>query len=213
MIKKIKILLADDHSILREGLKIAFKTDSGIEVVGEAGNGVQAIALIKELNPDVVILDIDMPEMNGLEAIEEIKKIDCSIKIIILTMHDTEKYLIDAMNKGVNGYLIKSTGLEELVDTVKSVAAGHDVFGKETSKLLLSKINSRKNDKLFLTNREKEILKYLVQGLTTPEIAEKLFISHFTVSNHRKNILQKLGIKSTAKLIRYAIENGIISGL
>jgi len=213
--KSIKILLADDHAILRDGLKVLLQTDKVFKILGEAGDGQEVVELVKKLLPDIVILDINMPKLNGIEAARAIRKFDKKVRILILTMHEQENYIVDAISSGINGYIFKMSDTEEFLFALKELAAGRDYFSDKVSKIVVKGIQSKAQktddlDKVHITTREKEILKLLAKGLTSQEIAETLFISYFTVGQHRKNILEKLGLKNTAELVFYAVREGLV---
>ena len=217
MMQKIKIVLADDHSILREGLKNVLSSEDGFEVIGEAANGDEAVKICLSLKPDVAILDINMPQLTGLEAAKLIKKKSPEINILILSMYDNENFISEAINLGINGYILKMSDMDELIKAIKAVADGNAYFPTSlASKILqkLSKTKKTKNDSSnlpLLTTREKEIIKLIVEGYTSQQIADRLFISYFTVGKHRKNIHRKFGIKNTVELVKYVIDNDIIS--
>lgn len=214
---KIKIIIADDHATVRGGFKYALETDENLEVVGEAGDGKELIALNKKLKPDVIIVDVNMPNISGIDAIREIRKDDKNVKILVITMHQNENYIRDAFKAGINGYLFKMAEIEEFLEAVHTVAENDEYFGEAVTRTLMKKYlsdsdSSRNNRKeVFLTDREKEILKLIAEGFTSYEIGEKLFLSHYTIENHRKNMIQKMGLKNTTVLVKYAIENGIIT--
>jgi len=213
--KSIKILLADDHAILRDGLKVLLQTDKVFKILGEAGDGQEVVELVKKLLPDIVILDINMPKLNGIEAARAIRNFDKKVRILILTMHEQENYIVDAISSGINGYIFKMSDTEEFLFALKELAAGRDYFSDKVSKIVVKGIQSKAQktddlDKVHITTREKEILKLLAKGLTSQEIAETLFISYFTVGQHRKNILEKLGLKNTAELVFYAVREGLV---
>lgn len=217
---KIKVIVADDHDIVRFGICSVLNSVDDIEVIGEASDGDEAISLYMDKKPDVALIDITMPGKDGIETTTEILKQDPEAKILILTMHINEDYLNQAIKAGSLGYLLKNCEKEELFNGVRSVADGRKVFSSSVSKLItesyISKIKdnrpvatSTSSQDIKLTKREREILGLIADGLTSQEIAENLFISPRTVETHRANLLQKLDIKNTAGLVRYAIENGI----
>ena len=215
---KIKIIIADDHATVRGGFKYALETDENFEVIGEAGSGKELIDINRKLKPDVIVVDVNMPNLSGIEAIREIRKEDKKVKILVITMHQNENYIRDAFKAGINGYLFKMAKIEEFLEAVNTVAQGKEYFGETVSRTLMKKYlaashSQRSNDKreIFLTDREKEILKLIAEGFTSQEIGEKLFLSHYTIENHRKNMIQKMGLKNTTVLVKYAIEHGIIS--
>ncbi|MGE5458687.1 MAG: response regulator [Methanococcaceae archaeon] len=214
--KKTKILLADDHIMMRDGLKLVLQTDSSFEIVGEADNGEEVVQLEKKLKPDVVILDINMPKLNGIEAARKIRSQNKGVKILILTMHESESFIFDAISAGVNGYIFKMSDMEEFLRAVKTLAEGKDYFHENVANILISNYkrstqgSKEEKEKLTLTKRESEILKLIAQGKTSQEIAEILFISYFTVGKHRKNIMVKLDLKNTAELVRFALKEKIV---
>lgn len=217
--KNIKILIVDDHEVVRDGLKNILLSLNNVAIAGEAANGEDAIAFYDSNKPDLVIMDISMPGMNGIEATRIIKENDPNAKILILTMHDNQEYLNQIIRSGAKGFVLKNTDKEELLDAVKTVAGGENFFSKDISKLIIenyirSAKDTDKNEgykEVPLTKREIEILKYIAEGNSNQEIANKLYISYNTVDTHRKNIMHKLSIKNTAGLVRYAIEKGLIN--
>jgi DNA-binding NarL/FixJ family response regulator len=211
----MKILLVDDHLIVRDGIKLVLQSDPSLELVGEAGNGKEAIALCTELKPDLIIMDIDMPVMNGIDAIREIRKTNNDVKIIILTMYEKESFLIDGISSGINGYLYKMASMDELLQAVHSVYSGMEIYSPKITQILSAHLNKKsdgenngKKEEVFLSSREKEIVTQIASGKSNKQIAEELFLSIFTVKNHRKNIMHKLGFKKVNQLVRYAMENG-----
>ena len=216
--KTIKILIADDHAMFREGLKIALNSQQNIKVIGEATNGKQAVELSIKLKPHIILMDINMPEMNGIEAASEIKKSGNKVKIIMLTMLDNEKFIVDAMSIGIEGYLFKEAGIKELVTAIQHVSEGEEYLNKEVTDKILSYIRGRKlysqppsgGETPPLTPREIEVLSLVSKGLTSKIAAEKLFISELTVVKHRKNIIKKLGVKNITEAVSFATNNKII---
>jgi len=217
--KNTKILIVDDHEVVRDGLRNILLSLDNISIAGEAGNGEDAIKMYTSVKPDLVIMDISMPGMNGIEATRIIKEKDPDAKILILTMHDNQEYLNQIIRSGAKGFILKNTDKEELLDAVKTVASGENFFSKDISKLIIdnyirSAKETEKSDgfkEVPLTKREIEILKLIASGYSNQEIANILYISYNTVDTHRKNIMHKLSIKNTAGLVRYAIEKGLIS--
>lgn len=215
----IRVLLADDHDIVRFGISSVLQTAKDIEVVAEAASGAQTLERYKQVQPDVSIIDISMPQMSGIETSSRILEYDPEAKILILTMHMNENYLNQVLRVGALGYLLKNSAKDELLDGVRKVASGQTVFSESVSQLMTERYvnQTRRNDEgggssVNLTTREKEILKLIADGLTSQEIADKLFISVRTVDTHRANLMQKLKIKNTAALVRYAFEHGYTSG-
>lgn len=217
--KTTKILIVDDHEVVRDGLKNILTSLDNITIAGEAGNGEDAVKMYVSLKPDLVIMDISMPGMNGIEATKIIKEKDPDACILILTMHDNQEYLNQIIRSGAKGFILKNTDKDELLEAVKTVSAGDNFFSKDISKLIIDNYirtakDTDKNDgykEVPLTKREIEILKLIASGYSNQEIANILYISYNTVDTHRKNIMHKLSIKNTAGLVRYAIEKGLIS--
>ncbi len=217
--KTTKILIVDDHEVVRDGLKNILTSLDNITIAGEAGNGEDAVKMYSTLKPDLVIMDISMPGMNGIEATRVIKEKDPDARILILTMHDNQEYLNQIIRSGAKGFILKNTDKEELLDAVRTVANGDNFFSKDISKLIIDNYirtakETEKTDaykEVPLTKREIEILKLIASGYSNQEIANILYISYNTVDTHRKNIMHKLAIKNTAGLVRYAIEKGLIS--
>ena len=209
--KKIRILLADDHALVRDGMKNLLEDIADFSVIGEASDGQEVIRKIKELLPDIVTLDLSMPLMNGLETIEVIRRDFPKTKILVLTMHENEEYAFHAYKSGAGGYLLKNSEKRDLVNAIRAVHKGEKFFSRTVSGVTAKNYESQKKSSIPITRREKEILRLIVDGLTNQEIADKLFISPRTVDTHRSNLMQKLDIKNTAGLVRFAIENGIVS--
>lgn len=213
---KIRVLLADDHAILRTGLiHLLGETDS-IEVIGEAENGREAVQKVLELNPDIVLMDISMPVMNGMDATREISKRNRKVKVLVLTVHDNEEYLFEAFQAGAVGYVLKKTADSELVNAIHVVAEGDYVLHPSVTRILVKNYldkpaNGRSGGSNgSLTDREREILKLVAEGYTNREIAGSLFISVKTVDTHKANIMQKLDLHKRAELVHYALGKGIL---
>ncbi|MGE5364660.1 MAG: response regulator [Bacteroidota bacterium] len=219
MDKITNIIIADDHAVLRSGLKHVLMTDPSFNIIGEADNGHDAIRLSLEMAPDIVVMDVNMPRVNGIEAARQIKAAVPEIYILMLTMHEDDSYILDAISAGINGYILKNSDMDTLISAIKQIAGGKNYFPENVSKALLSdymKKNTTPDNcdcsdhgSTELTKREREIVSLIVQGFTSHEIAEKLFISYFTVGQHRKNIMQKLKLKNSTELIHYALKQGI----
>lgn len=210
----IKVVLADDHSVVRRGIKLLLEDSKLIEVVGEADNGEQAIAMVKELEPNVLVTDIAMPGMSGLDLIQVIKKECPDTHILVLSTHNDEEYILVSFEAGALGYLPKNAKAEQLVSAVEKIAGGElfytpavvDILGAS----LIRRRSPGKSLKSSLTKREKEILRELVEGATNKEIASKLFLSTRTVDSHRRNIMKKLKVTNSAQLVKLAIEKSLI---
>lgn len=210
----INILIADDHKIIVDGLKSLLIREEDITVVAEVNNGKKAVHAVSEQKIDVVVTDIAMPIMNGLEVTQAIKKDHPDIKIIVLTMYEDEQYFNKIIEAGASGYILKNTGHDELVKAIHTVHAGGNYFSNEmASKQIMRRYGTSSNSVLEeaqLTKREIEVLKLISEEFKNHEIAEKLFVSTRTVDTHRRNLLQKLNVKNTAGLVKYAIAKGII---
>jgi DNA-binding NarL/FixJ family response regulator len=208
---KIRILITDDHSIVREGIKSMLKNFDDFEIVGEAENGKEAIEKIGQLFPDVIIMDISMPVMTGIEAIKIIKSDYSNVKTLVLTIHSEKEYIEQIYRSGATGCLYKSAGKNEFETAIRSIHKGESYFTSDISNALLKEHFHSFNKENPLTQRELQILKLIVEELSNQEIANTLFISIRTVETHRKNIMQKLNIDSTIGLIKYAVKKGMIS--
>ncbi|MCL4473036.1 MAG: response regulator transcription factor [Actinobacteria bacterium] len=214
---KIRVLLADDHAILRTGLMHLLGEKDGIEVVGEAENGREAVQKAQELKPDIVLMDISMPVMNGMDATREIKRRNREIKVLVLTVHDNEEYISQAFQAGAVGYVLKKAADSDLVNAIEVVAGGDYVLHPSVTKIMvenyIEKMGSAKeatHSHNTLTDREREILKLVAEGFTNREIAQSLYISVKTVDTHKANIMEKLKMHKRNELVRYAIEKGIM---
>jgi DNA-binding NarL/FixJ family response regulator len=211
---KIRILLVDDHSLVRSGLMKLLEPQKEFQVVGEAGDGEEALALVKKLQPDVVLMDLSMPKMSGLEATKLIGVKFPNVRVLVLTMHENEEYVFQILMAGAGGYILKDSGRDELVKAIQAVARGEKFFSSRISEIMVqgflkkgnTKSASEESDDLPLTKREREVLAFIAEGMNNQQIAEKLFISPRTVDTHRTNIMQKLDIHDTANLVRFAIE-------
>lgn len=208
--KKIKVLLADDHLLIRNGIKLMLNKNSDFEIVMEANNGKEVIDYLENNANmiDVVLMDINMPIMDGIEAARLISKYHKNVNVLALTMHTEEPYITKMLKAGVLGYILKETGTSELVSAIKSVAMGNKYFSNEVSVTVINSLMNLEAAKASpLSERELEVLRYIAVGLTNKKIAVALSISARTIETHRRNILEKLKIKNTAEMIKYAIEN------
>ncbi len=214
---KIKVFLADDHLILREGIRLLLDKVSDIEMIGEAGDGGEAIAKVEQLRPDVVLMDITMAGLNGLEATRQIKRNHPSIKVIILTMHETDQYLSEMLEAGASGYVVKTATSSELISAIRAVYDGDVHLYPSIARMLvedyLQKVKRGEEKESYngLTPREKEILIYIAGDKQNKEIANLLGISVRTVQTHRTNLMDKLGAHDRTELVKYAIRKGIIT--
>jgi DNA-binding NarL/FixJ family response regulator len=209
---KTNILLADDHQIIIDGLKSLLKNSEEINVSAEANNGREALRILGILTVDVVLMDIDMPVMNGIDALKEIRKHYRDVKVIILSMHNEAGMIKSLIGLGANGYLLKSCTQDELIGAITNVAAGHSYFSTDVTLALLNPATTSNPDNKneWPTERETEILKLIAAGFSNKEIGDRLFISHRTVDTHRTNLMKKLDVNNIAGLISYAIKNGIV---
>jgi DNA-binding NarL/FixJ family response regulator len=213
----IRVVLADDHAVVRAGLKAVLGGARDIEVIGEAKTGREAVALAERFKPDVIVMDLSMPELDGTAATKEIVAKGLPVKVLILTMHVEEDYLIPLMEAGAAGYLVKSAADRELVDAVRAVAHG-DVYVRASAARVLAKNLTKKDpakeererfDKL--TERERDVLKLVAQGFSAPEIGERLFISPKTVDTYKQRIQEKLGLSHRSDYVQLALKLGLLS--
>jgi DNA-binding NarL/FixJ family response regulator len=213
-IKPIRVLLADNHTLVRAGLRALLQNIKGIEVVAEAGDGREALQLIEIHQPDMVLMDIAMPEMNGLEATARLVKEFPLVRVIILSMHANEEYVLQSLRIGAMGYVIKDAGLSELELAIRAVAQGETYLSPPVSKHVVADYVRRVSDESTsveqLTSRQREILQLIAEGRTTKEIAELLYISVKTVETHRMQLMKRLNIHDVAGLVRYAIRTGLV---
>ena len=213
---KIRVMLADDHTILREGIRVLLEAQPDIEVVGEAADGRQAVDKAHELKPDVVLMDIGMPAMNGLEATRHIKKNDPEVQVVVLTMHDNEEYVFQILSAGAAGYVLKRAAATELVSAIRAVHEGgsflHPAVAKKVIQDYLRRADDLDDRASYdgLTDREREILTLIAEGHTNQTIADQLCLSIKTVQTHRTHIMEKLGVHDRTELVKYAIRKGLV---
>jgi two-component system response regulator NreC len=210
---KIKVLIADDHTIVRKGLRKILTDDPAVEVVGEASNGREAVRLATQLKPAVVIMDVAMPELNGIEATRQITQKLLNTKVLVLTMHEDESYVRQMIKAGAKAYLLKDTIESELIQAIKTVHQGDTYLNPRVSKIIVEDYHQRKarRDRYeLLTAREREILQLVATGKSSKQIAEQLYLSAYTVDTHRKRIMEKLDLHTTAELTACAIRKGLI---
>lgn len=213
---KIKVLVADDHTIVREGVRILLEAQTDITVVGEAADGQEAVARVRELQPDIVVIDIAMPNLNGLEATRIIKHDYPHIHVIGLTMYESDEYFFQLLNAGASGYVLKKAASADLLAAIRAVYAGDVFLYPSVARRLVTDYLSRvksgeeKNSYDGLTVREREVLKLIAEGHTNQVIADKLVISPSTVQTHRARIMQRLNLHSRAELMQYAMRKGLL---
>lgn len=215
--KTITVLLAEDHMIVREGFRMMLERDADLKVVGEAQDGRQAVAMAEKLHPDVILMDIAMPRLNGLEATRQILKAHPEMKILILSAHNDDAYVTDAINSGAKGFLLKQTSASDVCVAIREVHSGNKFFSASISKRLnrlgahpQERVSLFRKKAALLTSREVEVLQLIAEGRANKETADELHISIKTVEKHRGNLMAKLDIHDTAGLTRYAIAVGII---
>ena len=215
--KSISILLAEDHRIVRDGLRLLLQNEPDFVIVAEAENGREAVARAKETRPDLAILDISMPDLSGLEATRLIKAESPRTQVLILTMHESEEYFFRALQAGASGYVLKKAATQDLIAAARAVACGEAFLYPSVAKKLIAdyvqriQTGSEESGYTRLSDREHEILLLLAQGLSNQEIAGRLSITQSTLQTHRAHILEKLGLRTTADLIRYAVQHGLVS--
>ena len=213
----VKILIVDDHKIVRDGIKSMLASNPEIQILGEASNGKEAVEFIDSstIETDLVLMDINMPEMNGIEATTQIKQNSSGTKVLALTMLNEQQHIRKMIEVGASGYILKSSSKEELVEAIKKIHRGSHHFSEEAAQAILQDLVNPELTKkasdihIQITDREKDVLQLIVEEYTNQEIADKLFISVRTVDAHRRNLLQKIGAKNTAGLVRYAIEKNL----
>jgi len=212
-----RILLADDHTVIRSGLRMVLEKQADFEVIGEAGDGRQAVKMAQELHPDVIVMDIAMPNLNGIDAAKQIVNQDSQVAVVILSMHSDEGYVMRALKSGAKAYLLKDSAEADLIRAVRAVKEGKSFFSPAVSRMLLEdyvrQLQQRGAEDSYelLSPREREILQLIAEGKTNKEVAAILNLSLYTVETHRTHILQKLNLHSVPELILYAVRKGIIS--
>ncbi len=213
---KIRVLLADDHAVLRTGLKLLLSAQSDIEVVGEAGDGGEAMAKARALRPDVVLMDLTMPGIGGLEATGRIKDESPGIKVLVLTMHDDPSYLRQLLKAGASGYIVKKSADADLLSAIRAAHRGEVFLDSSLAAGLVDEVirpaGPRRPRDAYetLSDREREVLKWVARGHTNQEIAEKLFLSVKTIETYRARLVEKLGLRGRAALVRFAMERGLL---
>ncbi|WP_304237743.1 response regulator transcription factor [Jiulongibacter sediminis] len=214
----IKLLLVDDHEVVRKGMKFLLEDEENLEIIGEASDGEEALQKIEELKPNLVLLDVNMPVMNGIEAAKKISANYPAVRVLIFSMHNDPDYIVNSVTNGVDGYILKDAEKEEIMKAMKTIHRGEKYFPPNVSALLVSalqgggmpKVKSKRSASVLdkLSKKEKEILKFIAQGMSSKDIALRLTLSIRTVSNHRANMLKKTGLNNTAELVRMATNEG-----
>ena len=208
----IRLLIADDHTVLRECLVTSLRASGDCLVVGETGDGITAIELAHALQPDVAIIDISMPRLNGVEVVRRLATELPRTRVLVLTMHEEDEYVVQVARAGARGYLVKNAATSELVEAIRTVAAGNVYFGPYATKVLVDQLQQPQPEDPYgeLSAREREVLHLVVDGLTIKEIARRLGISAKTAENHRSRVLAKLGVRNSAELVRYAVRKRLV---
>jgi two-component system response regulator NreC len=215
--RKTRVLLADDHQLMRSGVRLMLEREPDITVVGEAGDGREAVLLAKTLKPEVVVMDIGMPNLNGIEAALQMTQHNPELAVVMLSMHSDESYVLRALKAGARGYLLKDSAEADLIKAVHVVAGGKSFFSPAVSKVLLDdyvrklKRSGAEDAYDLLTPREREILQLIAEGKSNKDVANLLNLSVYTVESHRSNLMEKLNLKGVPELILYAVRKGIIS--
>ena len=212
---KTGILIVDDHKIVRDGIKSLLSEQKSYDIIGEASNGVDALNLLERLSPDIILLDINMPGMNGIECTQQIIKKYPYMKILALSMHNEEPHIRAMVEAGASGYILKNSGRDELENAINTIVGGSTYFSEEVKESIMNSLlhknqGEAENKNISLSERELEVLQLIVKEFTNSEIAEKLFLSPRTVDAHRRNLLEKTGSRNTAGLVRYALESGML---
>jgi DNA-binding NarL/FixJ family response regulator len=213
---KVSIVLADDHVLVRKGIHAMLESEQDINVVGEAGNGLEALSAARALHPDILLLDIRMPEMNGLEAALKLKDYSPNTKAVILSMHDSEEYVLEALRAGAYGYLLKDTDKSEFIKALKQIHAGSKYFSGSVSNVLANRLLTGssapavKEDPYHLTRKEKEILRMIIDGKQNKEIADSMNKSVRTIETHRFNMMKKLGVNNAVDMINKTIRENLL---
>jgi len=215
MLMETKVLLVDDHTILREGLRMVLDAQPQIKVIGEADDGRQAVELAERLHPDVIVMDIAMPNLNGLEATRQIKRRWPDIRVVILTMHENQQYLVQIVKAGATGAVLKRSAGQELLTAVRAAAHGQSYFSPSIASMMLEDYRVRLgqgiDDPEVLTEREREVLQLIAEGKSNQDIADHLIVSIKTVQTHRAHIMEKLGMHDRTELVKYAIRTGMVT--
>lgn len=215
MLGKITIVIADDHKVVRDGLKSFLARIPDFVVIGEAENGEELLRLFEDMLPDVALVDISMPKMNGLEALKQLHESNPNVKILMLSMHEEPDYIMKAIQNGAKGYLLKNTDERELENAIHAVASGGKYFNSVVSSIMIENLSHKPQEKAHvevnISSREKEVLQLVSEGLSNKMIGDKLHISVRTVETHRLNLLRKLEVNNSAELVKKALDIGAIS--
>lgn len=209
--RAIKVFLADDHTIVRQGLKLILAGQPDFEVIGEAANGRETVDLVQKLKPDVVLMDVAMPELNGIEATRRLVQANPRLRVLVLSMHKEGTYVREILKAGARGYILKDAIDTELLNAIRSVARGDGYISPAVSGALLSDFRQNVTDPIdLLSSREREVLQLIAEGKTNKEVATRLNLSVYTVDSHRGKIMEKLNLHSTGELVRFAMKHGLV---
>ncbi|HEY0501963.1 MAG TPA: response regulator transcription factor [Lysobacter sp.] len=210
----VRVLIADDHTLVRESLVNLLQRDGDVQVVAQASDGLETIEKALSTRPDIVITDISMPRLNGIEVVRRLRELLPETRVLVLTMHQEDEYVLQLVRAGASGYLVKDSAASELIAAVHSLRDGRGYFGPQASRILAEQLQNpdRQIDDPYgrLTAREREVFHLIAEGLTTKEIARRLEISAKTAENHRARVLDKVGVRNTAELVRYALRKGLL---
>jgi DNA-binding NarL/FixJ family response regulator len=210
----MRVLIADDHTMIRESLVRILQAEADVQVVAQAADGIEAVRLAIETRPDVVVTDLSMPSLNGIEVVRRLREALPATRVLVLTMHQEDEYVLQAVRAGASGYLVKDSAAAELLTALRSLHAGRGHFGAQASRALAEQMQNPRQDMADpygrLTPREREVFHLIAEGQTTKEVARRLDISVKTAENHRSRVLDKLDVRNTAELVRYALRRGLI---
>lgn len=213
---KIRVMLADDHQIVRQGLRLLLEGDAGLELVGEAADGMTAVSLAEKLQPDVLVVDLMIPRLHGLEVVRQVRRDSPKTRIIVLSMHADEPYVAEALRNGASGYVLKDSSGDDLIKGIHAIMKGQRYLSAVLANRAMTDYGQRPGESSVdvydtLTSRERQVLQLAASGLSSPELARQLFISPRTAETHRANLMRKLSLGSQTDLVRFAIRKGIIS--
>lgn len=211
MRRKIRVLLADDHRMVRQGFRRILQGEDDMDVVGEAGNGREAVEMARAMKPDVVVMDVTMPELNGIEATRRIREISPFIRVVALSVHRDGIYVREIVRAGAEGYILKESGDTELISAVRAVAEGNSYLSPDVAGAVLRDYRKHATNPIdLLSSREREVLQQIAEGKTNKDIAASLKLSVYTVDGHRTRIMDKLGLHTTGELVRFAVRSGLV---
>lgn len=208
----IRVVVADDHPVIRAGLRHILERQDGIEVVGEAGDGAAVLETVRSSTPDVVVMDVSMPRMNGIDAVRALRRERGSPRVVMLSVHYSEAVVLEAMEAGAVGYVLKEAAREELAAAVRAAGQGHGYLSPPVARMIAARLATKGPAASRLTSRERQVVQLLTEGVSLRETAARLFVSTATVKSHRANAMRKIGARSMADLVRHAIREGLISG-